>query len=187
VSRRRVLTLFATDSPARIVYPATAAASGSAPSRQGDIALIWDPRELAADLATEWNDLENGDEIKSGVLLSLFLDRRAEAGDVLPDGANDHRGWWADEFADVDGDRIGSRLWLLSREKSVDTVARRAQEYAAEALQWMVDDGAADKIDVITEIAGRQLSLGIDVYRPGAASPSAYRFAPLWADVAGGA
>ena len=42
----------------------------------------------------------------------------------------------------------GSRLWLLSREKTLPEVLRRAHDYAAEALRWLVDDGVASRVDV---------------------------------------
>ena len=50
--------------------------------------------------------------LRSAVLISLFTDRRAEPGDV-PEG-EDPRGWWADVLGE-EGDRIGSRLWLIDR------------------------------------------------------------------------
>jgi len=94
--------------------------------------------------------LEGDDGLETAVILSLFTDRRAEADDVLPDGSDDRRGWWADAFPDVEGDRIGSRLWLLFREKDMRSVVNRAREYCIEALQWMLDEGVASKVEVLT-------------------------------------
>lgn len=87
-------------------------------------------------------DLVAENTLRTAVILSLFLDRRADDDDVLPNGSNDRRGWWADTVAPMteygiggglaSGDRIGSRLWLLSREKQLagvldrhDTMPRR--------------------------------------------------------------
>ena len=46
------------------------------------------------------------------------------------------------------GDRIGSRLWLLSREKQLAGVLDRARHYAEEALAWLVEDGVATAVSV---------------------------------------
>jgi phage gp46-like protein len=92
-------------------------------------------------------DLESDASPESAVLLSLFTDRLAEPDDVLPDSqSSDRRGWWADTNS-PEGP-LGSKLWLLVREKVTETVRVRAEQYAAEALQWMVDDDVADSITV---------------------------------------
>ena len=80
-----------------------------------DLALVWDATAYAGDLRVDGADLGAEGGIRTAVLLSLLSDRRAESGD-LPAGATDRRGWWGDTLAAVDGDRIGSRLWLLGRE-----------------------------------------------------------------------
>lgn len=47
---------------------------------------------------------------------------------------------------------FGSRLHLLVREKALDRVAVKAKEYCKEALQWIVDKGRAEKIEVTVEL-----------------------------------
>lgn len=100
------------------------------------------------DLAVADGDLAVDAGLETAVTISLFTDRRAEPDDILPDGGSDRRGWWGDAWPAVEGDRIGSRLWLLSREKQAPDVLRRAREYAAEALQWLVADGIASDVQV---------------------------------------
>lgn len=110
-----------------------------------DIALVYDANAKAFDLAISGGDLVGDDGLETAVLLSLYTDRRALDEDELPDGGTDQRGWWADAY----GDRpIGSRLWLLSREKDLDSVLRRAEEYASEALAWLIEDGIAKAVEV---------------------------------------
>jgi len=87
--------------------------------------------------------------LRSAVIVSLFTDRRAAPGDEIPDGSNDRRGSWHDNFLDDENDLQGSRLWLLSREKELPQVLIRAREYAEEALKWLVDDGVAEHITVL--------------------------------------
>jgi phage gp46-like protein len=150
-----------------------------------DIGLFWDSVQGAADFAVDANDLATEDGFETAVMLSLFTDRQAEANDVLPDGQTDRRGWWGDAFPAVEGDKIGSRLWLLSREKDTATALRRAKDYATEALAWMVEDRAATSVEVTTASvpareAGRNwLVMTIVIQRP-KADPVTYRFNFNW-------
>lgn len=113
------------------------------------IALDWGPR-LTPDLAlTEGGALARDDGLRTAVLLSLFCDARAAPDDPVPDPLNpDRRGWIGDVLAPVDGDRWGSRLWLLAREKQTEATRRRAELYAREALAWLVEDGLAARVEV---------------------------------------
>ncbi len=114
-----------------------------------DLALVW--RDLAADCAVADADLALDDTLQTAVILSLFLDRRARPDDVIPDGTGNPRGWWADTILRDDAgryDQHGSRLWLLSREKQMVEVLRRAKDYADEGLAWLLEDGLATKIEV---------------------------------------
>jgi len=132
------------------------------------------------DLDLAGADLSTDAGLYTAVVISLFTDRRAAAGDVPPGGAADVRGWWGDSYPAVEGDRIGSRLWLLGREKSLPEVAGRAKQYAQEALQWLLDDGLAQAVTVVAEIQDvRTLALSISMTRPTGAVIS-YRFANLW-------
>ncbi|MCL9788257.1 phage GP46 family protein [Neisseria subflava] len=91
--------------------------------------------------------------------MSLGTDRRAENDDVLPGGDGDKRGWWGDSFRPR---RIGSRLWLLERQKITADSLLRAEEYAAEALAWLTEKKIAAAVRVRAE---RTRSLADVVYR----------------------
>lgn len=124
--------------------------------------------------------LDEDDGIETAVVLSLFTDRRAEPGDALPDGAAGRRGWWGDQFPAVEGDRFGSRLWLLSREKQVLAVLARAREYAEESLRWMVDDGIARSVKASAEVVSNGV-LGLTIEIARSDMPVAqYRFDTFW-------
>lgn len=128
--------------------------------RVNDLALLPPaPLDVAGpDCGMEAGDLVAEGSLRTAVILSLFLDRRADDDDILPNGSDDRRGWWADTVAPMtdygigggsaSGDRIGSRLWLLSREKQLAGVLERAQHYAEEALTWLVEDGVATAVQV---------------------------------------
>lgn len=101
-----------------------------------DIALRWVNGE--GQLIQAGADLLSDDSLTTAVLLSLFTDRRADVADRLPDDSGDRRGWWGDSYRPRP---IGSRLWLLAREKTIDSVLTRAEDYAREALGWLREDG----------------------------------------------
>ena len=90
-------------------------------------------------------------------------------------------GWWGDSFAPVEGDRIGSRLWLLARAKLLADTPAKAKEYAQEALQWLLDDGVAAKVDVQAERQGLEtLAMRVVIYKTGASVPLDIRFTNVW-------
>lgn len=125
-----------------------------------DIQLFW--KEWGADAVVEGGDLGRETTLETAVILSLFLDARARDDDLLPDAVNgDRRGWWADSVVPAAGrDRTGSRLWLLGREKTLPEVLRRAQDYATEALQWLIDDGVATAVQVQAFVPGKESTTG---------------------------
>lgn len=131
------------------------------------------------DISHVGTGLELDDGLETAVIISLFTDRRANEDDELPSG-DDKRGWWGDSYANVDGDLIGSRLWLLAREKQMASVVDRAKTYAEEALRWMVEDGIAEKVFVSAEIVSKGvLGLLVEIYRPNV-SPVKYQFNYVW-------
>lgn len=91
------------------------------------------------------------DPLVRAVVISLFTWRRAQ-----PDDPHEgvRWGWWGDGLDDLPNDRIGSRLWLLVREKLTRETVNRARQYAQEALQWLIDDRVATSVTVTAERAG---------------------------------
>lgn len=112
-----------------------------------DIALLFDSGAWGADLGLVGGDLVLDDGLRTAAIISIFSDARALDDDVLPDGA-DRRGWWGDCGNDDPSDRLGSRLWLLAREKATDRTAIRARDICREALAWMIADGIAAAVEV---------------------------------------
>lgn len=156
-----------------------------------DVRSAYDPDLLAADLALDGALLAEDRGLKTAIVLSLFSDRRALVDDPLPFAASGRRGWWGDALPPVaggevkTGDRIGSRLWLLSREKQTADVVARAREYAAEAVVWLTEDGIAERVDVKAEIVrDGVLGIAVTVRRPDAEA-AAFRSSHVWASQAG--
>lgn len=138
-----------------------------------DVALFWDAESRLFDLSLAGNppDLQGDDGLLSSVIVSLFTDARAYPDDPLPDERSgvlsDLRGFWGDALHDPASGfqaprSIGSRLWLLWREKELDSVVERARLYASEALAWLLDEGWVSRLDV-DAVRVQKGYLGIDV------------------------
>src|SRR5215475_13621040 len=114
-----------------------------------DIRTAWSP--ATAPYRGDWlldpPGMATDHNLETAVLLSLWTDDSAHPDDVIPDGTDDRRGWWGN-WQRPETVALGSRLWLLEREKSTEETRRRAEEYAAEALQWLLDDHVAIRVDV---------------------------------------
>lgn len=150
----------------------------------GDLALTWDNTRGFADLSMIDSDLASDLGMITAIILSLFCDARALDDDTPPSGdPDDRRGWWADQFADSEGDKYGSRLWLLDRSTFGNDLNRLAEEYSREGLAWMIDDNVASSIDIEIDTAttGRLL-IGGTINRPGRDAVS-FRFAHVWDSV----
>lgn len=148
------------------------------------LALRWSDDSGNADLALNalGDDLASGGDLEAGTLLSLFLDRRAEDDDPLPAEDGDRRGWWADQFLEDGGDRIGSRRWLLDRAKRLPDTSKRYEEYDREALAWMLEDGVASRIASSYEVREQEAQAALTFHRSGH-QPVTLRFAWVWEEV----
>lgn len=148
-----------------------------------DIRTTWSPA-LTGDWLLSGGALDATRDLETAVILSLFTDRRAGDSDRLPDGSADRRGWWGD--ATVPDRPMGSRLWLLAREKTTPQMRLRAIGYVREALAWMIGDGIADRVDVSAEyVAGTpaRLDVLVTLERDGLELLSR-RFDPFWQEIA---
>ena len=145
-----------------------------------DLRTVYDSGNMRCDWLLAPPQLDTDDGLETAVVISLFTDRLAEPGDVLPDNTGQRRGWWGDSFPDTEGDRIGSRLWLLSREKQLPAVLERARAYAREALAWLVEDGVARGVEVEAEFQGiGTLAMEVTILRA-TDGPLRFRFEAFW-------
>lgn len=123
--------------------------------------------------------LDSSEPLVRAVIISLFTWRRARPDDDLPGDLR--MGWWGDSVPEIPNDRIGSRLWLLSRAKLTAGTVARAKEYAEEALAWLVEDGVAARVTVESERIGLStLGLACRVYRADGGIPLDIRFSDVW-------
>ena len=148
-----------------------------------DIKLIWDNDTQEADIDFGDEDLVRENGLESAVIMSLFTDRRAKEDDTLDD-KNDKRGWWGDRLdVDANDDKIGSRIWLLERSKTTNQTIVKLKEYILEALDWMVEDGVAMKVDAEVERQGDpgndRLAFSVTIYKIDGNNET-YKFDDLW-------
>lgn len=121
------------------------------------------------------------DELARSVMISLFSWARAHDDDDV-EGRRRY-GFWGDTYGDP-GERTGSRLWLLRRQKITSKTVERLRTYADEALRWLVDDGVADDVTVTAERADiDRVDLSVTISRNG--DSRTLRFADVWSDLNG--
>ncbi|MDO8294380.1 MAG: phage GP46 family protein [Gallionella sp.] len=128
-------------------------------------------------------DLSQADALVRAVLISLFTWRRAKPDDITE---GEKMGWWGDGVEPpAVNDRIGSRLWLLARAKLIPQTFNAAREYAQEALDWLVEDGVASRVEVQAERHGVDgLALLVAITRIDG-SNVALRFDNVWESIRG--
>lgn len=88
--------------------------------------------------------------LENAVTISLFTDALANSDDELPDGGTDRRGFWGD-IELPENESLGSKLWLLKREKITNAVLNKTHDYVLQALTWLITDNHLSAITVQVE------------------------------------
>jgi phage gp46-like protein len=159
------------------------------PAREPSLSpdLVWDG--MLADLAlAEPGEVDNRgglrarEMLKTAVIIALLSDARAFPEELRSGDIN--RGWPGDTFDLAEGEApIGSKLWLLAR-RTVDTVEvpRLAEVYAVEALQPLIDQGAAAKATAAAtgDPARNRLTLDVTLTDRDGLIVVAEKFRVLW-------
>ena len=123
--------------------------------------------------------------IKTAVLLLLFTDARVDPTNLRFEHKGDPRGWAGDGF-DVDtasGEApLGSRLWLYRRSILIAKTFAEIRDEIDRALQPLIKQGAAVRIDVTGELLSSQNTVraAIDIYGRDKDKVYSARFDPLW-------
>ncbi|MBS7546254.1 phage GP46 family protein [Ancylobacter oerskovii] len=148
-----------------------------------DIRTLWNPDTLHAEWLLNGSVLDTGRDLETAFVISLMTDALADENDVLPDPTDDdRRGWWADwQAADIWGaPPIGSKLWLLRREKWTEAVRLRAEDYVRTGLAWFLDEKIGTRLDVSAVRAEiGVIEVTVTAYR-GPEQLVALRFRTLW-------
>jgi phage gp46-like protein len=146
-----------------------------------DIAILWQ-QDFHGDfeIADTGDDLKTDDGLQTAIFISLWTDRRVNEDETLPFGETDRRGYFGDNYADVPGDQIGSRLWTLDRAKQMQQSMIDARTYCEEALQWLKDDGVCDSFTVeVTNPEFQTWIITVKIYKPDT-DPATYKYNYNW-------
>ena len=139
--------------------------------------------QTCIDLVLEDDDLSTADGVLSIALVQLATKARVED---VPDSCatakcapscGDFGGWWYDAFR---GRNIGTRLWTLEGAPATDQPRLTAEQMFREDLEFMVDDGIVERIEVTTEmVCGTLCVKHLDLYPP-AGEAKRLEVACLW-------
>jgi phage gp46-like protein len=134
-----------------------------------DIALAYDTVNQRCDLVFNGTDFALDRTWQTPVLMCLGCDRRAHPDDELPQAVdtlspaapfiNLKRGWAGDAL-DQNGELTGSRLWIMSRKKQLESTRQLAISIDKEALSplWK-------RLGVALTITVQWLRRGVLVHR----------------------
>jgi phage gp46-like protein len=162
-----------------------------------DIRLVQNTQFPKYSVTVDWQLLSDGtlddtQALATAVIVALGTDRLADTKDILPDpDSTDRRGWWGDlDAEDVwDGWPIGSRLWLLTRDKIVGPEAFqgatvvRVEQYIREAIQPFIDRRIGSRMAVeATRVGKEQIDALVRIYR-GPMLEIELRYQVLWNDI----
>ncbi len=132
-----------------------------------------------SDLVLQNNDLLLEEGLETAIFISLFTDRLISTKE-LPSEESFRRGWWGDSISAIESDFIGSKLWLLRREKITSETLHRAKTYAAQALQWLIEDKIVQTMQVeVSRIKDDSLLIAVTLVRP-TGDQQTFKYDCLW-------
>lgn len=123
-------------------------------------------KDLTFDLDFQNGDFVVDESLNTAVILSLFLDSRADQQEVQD--VSERRGFWGDMFPEVPGDETGSKLWLHDRDKKSKELRGDLKDASLNSLQWIIDDEIAEQIncEVDFDLGLDQVGLEIEISKP---------------------
>ncbi len=164
----------------------------------GDVRLVQQGDfPYQTEVSVDWLLLADGtldqtEALATAVIVALGTDRLANPDDILPDpDSTDRRGWWGDLDAGTiwRGWPIGTRLWLLRREKITTVEAARGstlvriQFAIREALQPFIDLRIASEMEIIaTRVDKQRINAFIRLFR-GPLPDVALNYQILWDNI----
>ena len=96
--------------------------------------------------------------LESAILISLFTDAYVESDEAKNYGKEEGGGWFGEQ-------NIGSKIWLIADGKINNETFSHAVAFAEQSLQWLIDDGIADRIEVETAVSQiNRINLTISLY-----------------------
>lgn len=106
------------------------------------------------DIVIQDGDFANEDGFDTAIWVSLFSDARADISQVIV--PENRRGWLGNLVSDVEGRQLGGYLWLTEQRRLNQDSLNEVIDYIRKSLNWLIEDGAAVKIEVLGDILPRQ-------------------------------
>ena len=126
-----------------------------------DIALEFNGEQF--DIAIENGDLKKDAGLETAVIISLFTDQRVTAKE-LAELYTDRGGWWGDAIAEIQGDNIGSKLWLtLQSGKLTNEALDRIENFGRDSLLWMIEDNLCSTVSVSATLINKNIYIKIEL------------------------
>lgn len=114
------------------------------------------------DFSISNGSLETISGFESAILMSLLAERRADSSEISQ--SQKRRGWIGNDMNDIENFEIGSKIWLLSQARLTQDTLNKSLDFARSALQWFVDDGYSERINVTGAIKNNSIILTIVFY-----------------------
>ena len=116
------------------------------------------------ELTEDGSDLLGAVNLRTSIGISIFTDRRTDDDDTEPN----ERGWAGDAIRPEGEDLLGSKMWLIHLEKTLDIHLPRAKQFVEQSLQWLLDDNIAREITATVTYLSKPkgiMSIIVDVVR----------------------
>ena len=97
-------------------------------------------------------DLLSVDDFSTSLDLSILTNGRANSSEVPQAAAR--RGWIGDLTPKTEGRKAGSKVWLFEQARRDTDTVNGIRDAVQEALQWLIDDGQVERIEVDAEPSG---------------------------------
>lgn len=118
-----------------------------------DIRVVFDTETKLRDISLgDDGDLSSVDDFSTSIDLSVLTNERANSSEVPQ--AIERRGWIGDLTPITEGFRVGSKLWLFEQSRRTQETVNDIRNAVQEGLQWIVDKGQAERIQVDSEMIG---------------------------------
>lgn len=118
-----------------------------------DIRVVFDTETKLRDIALgDDGDLNSVDDFSTSIDLSVLTNQRASSTEVPQ--AENRRGWIGDLTPITDGFQVGSKLWLFEQSRLTQETVNDIRNAVQEGLQWIVDKGQAERVEVDAEMIG---------------------------------
>lgn len=115
-------------------------------------------------------------ELESSVLFSLFSNQYISAEEL--NSENSLGGWWGDLITpETKIKRLGSKIYIMLRDKLLPDTKDKLKTYIEEALQWLIDDGVAVNLLVdVQKLTETSLASSVEIVRPQGKKNQKYEF-----------